>query len=583
MKTIMKTILLVTVLALILAFGAGCQTQEPVETEHVHNLIHNKAVAATCTVAGVKEHWYCFGCNTRFTDAEATEVIAAIDLAIERLPHTPAEDDGDCTTAVACTVCGKDAIPAKAHTPAEDDGDCTTAVVCTVCGKDAVAAKDAHDFTGVFNANDTQHWHICANDGCEVTDEKVNHEAPDDGDCTTADLCGACGWTVVAAKEAHTYVDGCCSDCGSSDPNYYFPATITEALAKADGAKVSVSGTVSAINTAWSDTHGNISVTITDDSGKTLYLYRLKTNVTLGDIITVKGDMATYNGSRQIAAGATAEITGHDASYDYEEMSIEEALQAADGANVIVTGTVVKIGTAYSSQHGNISVYIADENGTQLYLYRLTGNVTVGQIIKVKGSMATYNGARQVTGGTFEAVGTHECTNFTEATCTHKAACVVCGATTGELADHTYVDGACSVCGAAEGANVTTESLSIAASAGALTSDKLSISWTSTGFTFTINKDTSSNDIRTTDGDHFRAYAGAKAVVAGVDGAKISKVVITCLSGYIPTFADVDGATITVNGTTVTIEFAEAVDSVTLNHTGTKQWRLNNVEATYVK
>ena len=45
---------------------------------------------------------------------------------------------------------------------------------------------------------------------------------------------------------------------------------------------------------------------------------------------------------------------------------------------------------------------IADENGTRLYIYRLKGNVEVGQIIKVKGAMATYNDARQITGGTFE-------------------------------------------------------------------------------------------------------------------------------------------------------------------------------------
>ena len=186
--------------------------------------------------------------------------------------------------------------------------------------------------------------------------------------------------------------------------------TIPEALAAADGVEVKVSGTVAEINTVWSDQHKNITVTIVDADGNKLYVYRLATKVDLGDIITITGSMATYNSNRQIGAGATAEITGHDNSYDYTEMTIADALNAADGTNVIVTGTVATIDTAYSEEHGNISVTITDDNGNNLYLYRLAGNVTVGSVIKVKGTMATYNSNRQVTGGTFELISEGEVT-----------------------------------------------------------------------------------------------------------------------------------------------------------------------------
>ena len=227
----------------------------------------------------------------------------------------------------------------------------------------------------------------------------------------------------------------------------YEEMTIAAALEAADGTMVKVSGTVSQVNTAWSESYGNISVTIVDADGNELYLYRLATNVALGDIITVKGKMATYSSNRQVAAGATAEITGHDSSYDYVEKTILEAIEAADGVNVIVTGTVVKIATAYSSSYNNISVYIADEAGNQLYLYRLTGEVVLNDIITVKGTMATYSGNRQVTGGTFEKIGTHECSNYTDATCEVPATCVVCGVAKDDvLADHNYVDGFCTVC-----------------------------------------------------------------------------------------------------------------------------------------
>ena len=249
----------------------------------------------------------------------------------------------------------------------------------------------------------------------------------------------------------------------------YAQVSIPEANAAEDGTKVEVSGTVCAINTAWSEQHGNITVTIVDAEGNELYVYRMKTNVAVGDIITLKGVVGSFNGSKQIAAGSTAVITGHDTSYDYVEMSIVDALAAEDNTNVIVTGTVVKIGTAYSSSYNNISVYIADDNGVQLYLYRLTGNVEVGQIIKVKGAMATYKGARQVTGGTYEAVGTHECSKFTDATCTEAALCVVCGAANGEALGHNetsvvtnptcteagYTTYTCTVCGETRTADET--------------------------------------------------------------------------------------------------------------------------------
>ena len=213
---------------------------------------------------------------------------------------------------------------------------------------------------------------------------------------------------------------GCTLDSytpGSDDPDTpvvppvedeYATMTIPEALEAADATKVKVSGTVCEINTVWSDQYNNITVTIMDADGNKLYVYRLATKVELGDIVTIKGEMATYNG-RQIGAGATAEITGKDSSYTYVEMTIPEALAAADGTNVIVTGTVSEIKTAYSEQYGNISVNIVDDANNVLYLYRLSGNVAVGNVIKVTGTMATYNG-RQLTGGTYELISEGEVT-----------------------------------------------------------------------------------------------------------------------------------------------------------------------------
>ena len=59
--------------------------------------------------------------------------------------HIPDEDDGDCTTAVLCSICEAVTTEAKTeHTPNEDDGDCTTEVTCSVCGTVTTEAKDSH-------------------------------------------------------------------------------------------------------------------------------------------------------------------------------------------------------------------------------------------------------------------------------------------------------------------------------------------------------------------------------------------------------------------------------------------------------
>ena len=143
---------------------------------------------------------------------EATAEVSADQLTTIKKPisftvlHTHTyEDDGDCTTPVYCSTCGELVIPAKshhelsdwqhdhtnhwkkctnagcvhteqlsAHTPSPDDGDCTTPVYCSVCGYMTTAAK-THDFTGAYLYDGDNHWHLCANDGCSVIDEKKAH------------------------------------------------------------------------------------------------------------------------------------------------------------------------------------------------------------------------------------------------------------------------------------------------------------------------------------------------------------------------------------------------------------------------
>ncbi|MGM9631859.1 MAG: hypothetical protein ACI3XL_02050 [Eubacteriales bacterium] len=118
----------------------------------------------------------------------------------------------------------------------------------------------------------------------------------------------------------HDYVDGYCTRCQAVDPDYYFTVSIPEVHESENDRKVIVSGVVASVDTAWSTTYNNMSVTIKDSEGNTLYIFRLATQVAVGDTITVKGVVGYYGGSKQIAAGATATIdVAHGDNHTYSE------------------------------------------------------------------------------------------------------------------------------------------------------------------------------------------------------------------------------------------------------------------------
>ena len=395
---------------------------------------------------------------------------------IPALGHT-AGDEADCENAQICTVCKVELAPAKGHTEVIDAynaPNCTATGLtegkhCSVCNKILVKRETipALGHTEKDAVVENRKESSCTAEGyydsviyCAVCDEEIKRETKKiemlphsevilpaiEATCTMSGAtegkyCSVCQnvlveQTFIPAKD-HNYIDGTCDVCGAIDPNHYFVMTIPEALVADDGKMVAVSGTVCTINTIWTDTNNNFSVTIVDGEGNQLYIYRLTTKVELGDVITVYGAMATYNGNRQVGQGSTATINGHDSSYDYYEFTIKDALNAPDNTNVIVSGIVVAIGIDYSETYGNMSVYISDTLGTaRLYLYRLTGKVELGDIITVKGSMGTYNGQRQITGGTFEKTGEHSCTDFASPTCMKGSHCRFCGKSWGEPYNH---------------------------------------------------------------------------------------------------------------------------------------------------
>ncbi len=82
-----------------------------------------------------------------------------------------------CKDKAKCDECGKEYGELGACAPAADDGDCTTDIKCSVCGKTTTAGEAAHKYT---DKNDT----TCDNAGCTNTRKVEGTENPKTGDNT---------------------------------------------------------------------------------------------------------------------------------------------------------------------------------------------------------------------------------------------------------------------------------------------------------------------------------------------------------------------------------------------------------------
>gem|GEM_PF-6801917 len=239
--------------------GSTGDTQHDFECENctarggaeAHSESNTSAVAADCTVDLVCD------CGYRIKEGEEN--------------HTPSSTD--CTK---CTECNISAIPlathnfnanplridttqhnfkcadcavrggAESHTPGGDDGDCTTAILCTVCSEPTTAAEDEHITSGVTDCEtadecgranctqlfraagehdfstrknigstgDTQHDFECANCTSRGGDENhsPSNQSEVDDDCTV-DLVCDCGYKIEEGEENHTPSSADCTKC----------------------------------------------------------------------------------------------------------------------------------------------------------------------------------------------------------------------------------------------------------------------------------------------------------------------------------------------------------------------------------
>lgn len=124
-----------------------------------------------------------------------------------------------------------------------------------------------------------------------------------------------------------------------------------------------VYGQITAINTAYSETHDNITVTISDGTN-TIQCYRLAggADLKVGDFILVTGTPSAYSGKAQMAAGATYVVNGE--IIPAAEEDTRDAYNAATNNTVTYnfSETSTKKGTELTDNAASLALFGASCN-----------------------------------------------------------------------------------------------------------------------------------------------------------------------------------------------------------------------------
>ena len=168
-------------------------------------------------------------------------------------------------------------------------------------------------------------------------------------------------------------------------------------------------GTVTSIDTEWSEDYQNITVTIAvaGCEDKPIQCYRLAgegaKDLKVGDAITVEGILKNYKGTYEFDAGS--QLIGYGEYVDQKAL-LKAAFALGEGAAMdypaVMTGTVTEIPTAWSEEYGNITVNM-DVDGQIVQCYRLSGegaaDLAVGDTITVAGIIKNYKGTVEFDAG----------------------------------------------------------------------------------------------------------------------------------------------------------------------------------------
>ena len=433
-------------------------------------IVNVEAVEATCHQTGLVEHWYCVDCLAVFTDAALTQLSnfkSVVTPALTDLVYVPAVEVAchqngrqeywycaDCN-AIFTDAAGRYltnylnlTIPYTAeivHVEAVEGTDCVTydgniefwyCADCEAVFTDAALTKISN-FQSV-KANGAHSYYYACDPVCMVCYELTNPEA-------THTL------THVAAVPATCTVNGnveywTCSDCGGCWDN-------------ANATGMPLNRFMVIVPALGHDYDEIVTAPTCTKEGYTTFICAICDDEYVDNKVAATG----HTGLEDLTCDGCKTFITPDAG---STLTIKQALILAEKAGTSYTSgkyyVTGRIKNVYNTQYGNM--YIVDEEGNELCIYGLysaDGKTRYDKMsykpveydeVTVYGVLGMYNTTKQMKSGWLDEVVAHECNEYTEATCKALASCVVCGKTTGKLADHNYDGDTCTVCGDVKGA-----------------------------------------------------------------------------------------------------------------------------------
>lgn len=245
-----------------------------------------------------------------------------------------------------------------------------------------------------------------------------------DGEKTfTCSVCNHSYEEVIPAT-GHSYdEDGACTICGVTPADVVAAAYALKPDESLEGT-YTLTGVISAVNTAYNSTFQNVTVTINviGVDGKPIQCYRMEgegaDQIGTGDTITVTGTLKNYNGTIEFDAGCTLDSWKDTGSDFVRPTTPEEIVNAAyalevnaslEGGNYTLTGVISEVKNAYSAKYSDITVMmvVGDMTDKPIMCYQLKGDgvdeICVGDSITVTGTIKNYNGTVEFTPCTLDS------------------------------------------------------------------------------------------------------------------------------------------------------------------------------------
>ena len=169
-----------------------------------------------------------------------------------------------------------------------------------------------------------------------------------DANCVAPATC-KCGEVKEGSVAlGHTMTDTGCSTCNAK------LVTVSDLANEAKGTLVIFTGVVSSIKTAWNSQYKNMDIYVVDETGTSFYVYRIGTQVKVGDIVTITGKTDEYKGTKQIGQGSTGVIKGtHEHTWGTDDKCYCGADKPASNAITVTAAYASGAGTTNMADGNN--------------------------------------------------------------------------------------------------------------------------------------------------------------------------------------------------------------------------------------